>query len=1127
MTTFLPLVVRFNSIALSTLLVFGGTSFKSSAQLVVDNAVTAQQAVQNILLGDGVTATNINFLGTPQQVGSFNCVNCNVGLQSGIILGSGNVSGAQGPNNSGSYTLGPSSGFGASDPDLQMLSGFTMNDRAVLTFDFIPTGDSLVFRFVFGSDEYPEYSGSSFNDAFGFFLSGPGINGPFSNNARNLALIPGTNTSITINNLNNGGNGVSGPCNNCAYYIHNGTGGTAPFNGSNYYIQADGFTQVLTAYAQVQCGQQYRIKIAIADAGDTSFDSWVFLEAGSFQSNQLSVAYTGPSISPTANGIYEGCQPGTLVFTRPAGIATADTYNVIIGGTATQGEDYDPLPTTIVFPPFVTTVTLPVFALSDDEVEGTETIIITLEGGTGCSTNSLTYTLEIFDLPPLDVTIDDVVINCGETVTLSPNISGGIGYQTVIWTGGINTFDYQVSPLVATTYNFTVFDTCGVIPWQGSVNVSFPDYAPIQVDLGGDQLITCLDPLSMTPAVTGGYGNYQYVWTNGGSVVSNDPVLQLEDVSAGLVALVVTDQCGATGSGSANISFTPIPVQVDLGPDLSVTCLEITELSATVSGGVGFGYTYQWLQDGIVDLGTDETASIQTGSQASVQLLVTDVCGNQGADVIIIQVPAVAMQADPGPAVATTCIDPVQLTGQGSGGVGTYSYTWLLGNQVISNTATATYQGFGDVLTLVMNDECGNTASAQVAVIVPPVPVVVDAGPDVTATCVEIVPFQALASGGVGSFTYQWVANNQVISQTTSATYQASVTTPLTVTATDQCGNSGTDVVNLVLPGTPIQVSAGPDQSTTCLEPVTLVGTASGGVGNLSYAWTNSNGAVSLNTTATVQSSSGMILTFTATDECGNSASDQVVVSVPPIPVNVTLTPDTVICYGAPVILTAQASGGVGNLTYEWWHTGSNFPITVVSPAVTTTYTVEVEDECGNGTIGSVVVGVDRVEPGFTGNYIGDFGLELTNHSMNAVTSTWYFSDGTSSNLESPTHQFLNMNPWVVTLEVTGVLGCTQSYTQTFYPEANIYIPNTFTPNGDNINDVFRVLGHDIRSFKIFIFNRWGETVYQSESMDDVWDGSHQGAEHYVPDGQYVYRVEAIGIRGNAIEKTGFVMVIR
>ena len=69
--------------------------------------------------------------------------------------------------------------------------------------------------------------------------------------------------------------------------------------------------------------------------------------------------------------------------------------------------------------------------------------------------------------------------------------------------------------------------------------------------------------------------------------------------------------------------------------------------------------------------------------------------------------------------------------------------------------------------------------------------------------------------------------------------------------------------------------------------------------------------------------------------------------------------------------------------------------------------------------------------------------------------------------------------------------------------------------------------GHDVAWFKIWIFNRWGDVVYYSESMDEVWDGSDKGSDYYGRDGQYAYRIEAQGIRGNIIEKEGLINLIR
>src|SRR5690606_15969665 len=90
------------------------------------------------------------------------------------------------------------------DSDLQAISGMNIHNAAILEFDFVPNGDSLVFRYVFASDEYPSFTCSNYNDAFGFFISGPGITGPFTNNAINIALIPGTNTPVAVNTVNSG-----------------------------------------------------------------------------------------------------------------------------------------------------------------------------------------------------------------------------------------------------------------------------------------------------------------------------------------------------------------------------------------------------------------------------------------------------------------------------------------------------------------------------------------------------------------------------------------------------------------------------------------------------------------------------------------------------------------------------------------------------------------------------------------------------------------------------------------------------------------------------------------------------------------------------------------------------------
>ena len=250
-----------------SIFVFYQNSFNQVLQ--VQNTQTPAQLVQNVLLGSGVQAFNITFNGQPattitNQVAYFTNGN-SIGIPSGIIMGSGNVvTTAPGPNNSSS--AGTTTTQNYTDPDLVAIAGVQINDAAVLEFDFIATGDTVKFNFVFASEEYPEYVGS-FNDAFGFFLSGPGINGPYSNNAINVALIPNTTTPVTINNVNMGNYNCPGPpsgCTNCAYYVDNCTG---------QFVQYDGYTVPLTAIlALLSCGDTFHIKLAIGDALDQAFD---------------------------------------------------------------------------------------------------------------------------------------------------------------------------------------------------------------------------------------------------------------------------------------------------------------------------------------------------------------------------------------------------------------------------------------------------------------------------------------------------------------------------------------------------------------------------------------------------------------------------------------------------------------------------------------------------------------------------------------------------------------------------------------------------------------------------------------------------------------------------------------
>ncbi len=254
------------------LAVLASTSAKS--QLVVSSSQTPTQWVQSLFQGSGVIVSNVTYVGAPTASGQFSDTLANIGFGSGILLTTGDINNAIGPNNqTWAYTNNLLNG----DIDLDSIMHPSLSfDVAVLEFDFIPVGDTVIFKYSFASEEYMAYANTNYNDGFGFFLSGPGITGPYSNNAQNIALIPGTSIPVTINNVNLNTNGQ--------YYVDNGDGagtGTAP---DGLYIQYNGYTVPFYALAVVVPGQTYHIKLVIGDCSDGVFDSGVFLEGYSFSS---------------------------------------------------------------------------------------------------------------------------------------------------------------------------------------------------------------------------------------------------------------------------------------------------------------------------------------------------------------------------------------------------------------------------------------------------------------------------------------------------------------------------------------------------------------------------------------------------------------------------------------------------------------------------------------------------------------------------------------------------------------------------------------------------------------------------------------------------------------------------
>ncbi|HYV93503.1 MAG TPA: OmpA family protein [Chitinophagales bacterium] len=283
-------------------------AISAHAQIAFDTSYTAKQLVDSFLTGQGMRVGNITFIGPHASIGHFKAGNNAIGVENGILLSTGKVIEANGPNNSPwtttSFSPVKSKTRPKGDRDLNRISKSVTYDVSFLEFDFIPFNNRITFSYVFGSEEYPEYVGSRYNDVFAFIVDGEKLRHV------NLATVPRTLLPVTVNNINSK--------QNKGFYINNDyfkkvdlkknlpgkekvKKDKTPY--SDYYetdkkrlkklnqtlvqtVQFDGITVLMTASCYVVPFKKYHMKIAIGDVGDPQYDSGVFLEEGSFRSER-------------------------------------------------------------------------------------------------------------------------------------------------------------------------------------------------------------------------------------------------------------------------------------------------------------------------------------------------------------------------------------------------------------------------------------------------------------------------------------------------------------------------------------------------------------------------------------------------------------------------------------------------------------------------------------------------------------------------------------------------------------------------------------------------------------------------------------------------------------------------
>jgi len=601
------------------------------------------------------------------------------------------------------------------------------------------------------------------------------------------------------------------------------------------------------------------------------------------------------------------------------------------------------------------------------------------------------------------------------------------------------------------------------------------------VDAGADQEVCEGSAVTLN-----GNGALNYVWDNGVA----DGIAFVQAVGTVTYTVVGTDNNGCSSSDQVDVIVNPLPI-VEAGPDQAVC----DGVPVTLSGSGAVNYAWD---NGVID----GVAFVQAVGTVTYTLIGTDANNCENSDqvnVIVHPLPVINAGLD-----QEVC-DGISVTLNGAGAT---SYVW--DNGVTDGVAFYPPVGI-TTYTVIGTDGNGCDNDDQVDVIVNALPAV-DAGPDQ-----EVCEGTAVTLSGAGATSYVW--DNGVFDGVPFVQAVGSITYTVVGTDANNCENS--DQLNVTVNPNPI-VDAGVDQTVCDGTPITLFAT---GTPNLNW----NNGVI--NNVPFNQGVGTVVYTVFDSFATGCSASDQVSVTVNPNPI--VSAEDVEICEGEGVTLFGQ-----GAVSYSW--SGGVVDGIEFFPTQTDTYTVVGTNVFGCSATADATVTVFPLP-------IADFNildLHLTtvtsgtgfdNLSAGAVAYEWNFGDGSGiSNEFEPYHDFPTSEPgsYEVILTAFSPEGCVAQRTKFVYvtQDYTIYVPNAFTPDANGVNEVFKPVleGFDEDDYTLYIFNRWGELVFESHDMNVGWDGKYSRLKEEVQDGVFTWKIEA-GIANSSDSKifVGHVSILK
>ena len=727
------------------------------------------------------------------------------------------------------------------------------------------------------------------------------------------------------------------------------------------------------------------------------------------------------------------------------------------------------------------------------------TYFITVNDLEGCEkTDSLT----IAEPPEINISFNiDSTIKCNgdSNAVVTATLENGANPYDYFWSNGdstissIDTFN-TVNGISAGFFHVTINDANGCIKTD-SINLIEPSALSISVTITTQ--ISCFgdaDGSIRANTMNTGVAPWDFIWSNGDTTLaSSSSINDILSLAAGNYFVTITDSNGCSIIDSGNISepqaliLTPFTVPATCGLSDGIAAV-------SVNGGTG-SYTYAW--DDPFTQTTDTASGLLPGAYT---VIVLD--SNNCADSTTAIVTNLG-----GPSILTDSIYNINCNGDSNGAIYVsiiggnlpFTYLWSTGDSTkdISNLSVGNY-----ILTVTDSNNCVAFLDTSIS---EPIAITLSLS-SIDAGCFGSTDGSATAmiSGGVSPFTYLW---SDPLAQTTFVASNLSAG-QYNVSIIDSNGCSALDSISISQPSELVlamsSINSACDSNSGSAEV-----SVSGSLPPYTYLWDDPGGQT--NATAVGLSAGTYIVTVTDSVGCQNIDF----ISVESVPLIASTDPDISICNGESGQLFAY-----GGSNYSWSpSTGLSNDIVsnpIASPTVTTLYEVIVGSPGCVADTGYVLVSVyanPNIDAGQ--DIIIPIGTEAQLNGTGGITYSWTPSTGLScTNCSDPIATLTENTTYILTGIDSNNCMNTDTINVTIDDDKSIFIPDVFSPNADNQNDLVFIQGKGIKNIALFmIFDRWGEKVYELENFmanDKTlgWDGKYK--DEYMNAGVFVYYVKAV-----------------